>query len=101
MNENNEQQGRGANVQIVVAIIGVIGVLGGALLANWDKIFPPNKPGGPISRPFWRPPIRTAAMGALEYNTNRQGKDFSAVPYLVGSPRSVPRCALKTRIAKQ
>lgn len=42
--------------QIVVAIIGLVGVLGGALIANWDKMFPrvqtqvaaiPDKPDQP------------------------------------------------------
>ncbi len=28
--------------QIIIAIIGVAGVLGGALFANWEKIFPKN-----------------------------------------------------------
>jgi hypothetical protein len=100
MSENNGQQRRGAKVEIVVAIIGVVGVLGGALFANWDKIFPPNKAGGTSSRPFWRPPIRTAAMGALEYNTNRQAKDFSAVPYLVGSPEECAEMCSKNKDCK-
>jgi hypothetical protein len=30
-------------VQIVVAIIGLIGVLGTALITNWDRVFPPKK----------------------------------------------------------
>ena len=29
---------------ITVAIIGVVGILGGAVFANWDKIFPPPTP---------------------------------------------------------
>jgi len=32
--------GAGARVQIVVAVIGLIGALGVALLGNWDKVFP-------------------------------------------------------------
>lgn len=28
------------NTKITIAIIGLIGVLGGAFIANWDKIFP-------------------------------------------------------------
>jgi len=28
------------STQIVVAVIGLVGVLGGALIANWDKLFP-------------------------------------------------------------
>jgi hypothetical protein len=34
-----------SRVQIVVAIIGLLGVLGGAVIANWDKIVPPSKNG--------------------------------------------------------
>ncbi len=29
--------------EIIVALITVVGVLGGALFANWDKVFPPGK----------------------------------------------------------
>lgn len=35
---------RSHNTQITVAIIGVVGILGGAAIANWDKIFPPATP---------------------------------------------------------
>ncbi len=31
---------KGSSTQIIVALIGVIGMLGGALFANWDKVFP-------------------------------------------------------------
>ncbi len=31
-----------SKTQIVLAIIGLIGILGGALFANWDKVFPPR-----------------------------------------------------------
>ncbi|MDA0339538.1 MAG: hypothetical protein O2910_06830 [Proteobacteria bacterium] len=34
-------EGSGSKIQITVAIIGVVGVLGTAIFANWDKIFPP------------------------------------------------------------
>ena len=30
----------GTKTQIIVAALTLIGVLGGALLANWDKLFP-------------------------------------------------------------
>jgi hypothetical protein len=30
------------STKIVIAIIGLIGIIGGALFANWDKIFPPQ-----------------------------------------------------------
>jgi hypothetical protein len=29
--------------RIIVAVLGLIGVLGGALFANWDKVFPQNQ----------------------------------------------------------
>jgi len=34
-----------SRVQIVVAVIGLLGVLGGAVIANWDKIFSPSRSG--------------------------------------------------------
>lgn len=39
MNETNNKY----TIQIVIAIIGLIGVLGSALFANWDKIFSENQ----------------------------------------------------------
>ena len=36
---------KGYTVQIVIAIIGLIGILGTAIITNWDKIFPPPTPG--------------------------------------------------------
>jgi hypothetical protein len=45
-------EGSGRNVQITVAIIGLVGVLGAALIANWGAIFPrskePSPPPGPV-----------------------------------------------------
>ncbi|RDH88961.1 MAG: hypothetical protein DIZ77_16690 [endosymbiont of Seepiophila jonesi] len=32
---------KGGNTQIIVALIGLAGILGGGVIANWDKIFPP------------------------------------------------------------
>ena len=36
-------KGSGSKTQIIIAIIGLIGVLCGALFANWDKIFSPEQ----------------------------------------------------------
>ena len=44
MNSNGaEKRGGLKRTEIVVALITVVGVLGGALFANWDKVFPPDK----------------------------------------------------------
>lgn len=46
MNSNGkEKRGGLGRTEIVVALIAVVGTLGGALFANWDKIFPPVPPG--------------------------------------------------------
>ena len=39
-------------VQIIVAVIGLIGVLGAAVIANWDKIFGPVMQPEPVSIPI-------------------------------------------------
>lgn len=36
---DNRQKPR---AEIIIAIIGLVGVIGAALLTNWDKVFPPN-----------------------------------------------------------
>lgn len=33
----------GKNTQITVAVISLLGVLGTAIIANWDTIFPPEE----------------------------------------------------------
>ena len=40
--------------KITIAIIGLIGILGGAFFANWDKVFPPLLP--PSPEPYPTPP---------------------------------------------
>jgi hypothetical protein len=39
--------------EIIVAVITLVGVLGGALFANWDKVFPPSNP---VLPPSTQPP---------------------------------------------
>lgn len=55
------QQQSSARLQIVIAVIGLLGVLGAALIGNWDKIFPPGSqavvspspsPGAPAAKPL-------------------------------------------------
>lgn len=52
---------RGHKVQIAVAAIGLAGVLGSALLANWDKVF---KREAPLRQPTG--PSQSAAPGAVQ-----------------------------------
>jgi hypothetical protein len=40
----------GSKTQIIIAIISVVGVLGGALIANWNNIFPPPQPKPPTEQ---------------------------------------------------
>ena len=44
----DRESGSGGTTQIIVATIGVVGVIGAALFANWDKIFRPQ-PSTPAS----------------------------------------------------
>ena len=54
-------------VQIIVAVIGIIGVLGGALLANWDKIFP--KKAREINGETPRPAMPKVVLSKAEQST--------------------------------
>jgi hypothetical protein len=44
---------------IVVAVLGVVGTLGAALIANWDKIFPHNSPDSDNIKPVVVKPVLT------------------------------------------
>lgn len=46
----DRESGSGGSTQIIVATIGVVGVIGAALFANWDKIFrhPPSTPAAAV-----------------------------------------------------
>ena len=53
--------------QIIVAIISLVGVLGGALFANWDKIFKEidSSKSPPIPQPLPRPPAPPDSSNAI------------------------------------
>jgi hypothetical protein len=40
--EKQKEEGFKGSTQIIIALIGVVGVLGAAFFANWEKIFPKN-----------------------------------------------------------
>ena len=47
-----KKDGRSYRTEIIIALIGLIGVLGGALFANWDKVFNRSNNGsGSVSAP--------------------------------------------------
>jgi len=50
---DDKEHGRSASVMvpIIVAVIGVVGVLGAAMFSNWDKLFPPRLPIQTLSKP--------------------------------------------------
>ena len=61
-------EGKSHRTQITVALIGLVGVLGAALIANWDTVFPPELPAEdplasnePVERPSPEPEGRDEA----------------------------------------
>jgi len=71
-----------SKVAIIVAVIGLIGVLGTAVFSNWDKLV-----GSRTSRtPHRITPSKPSQMGPLLQGINLQGSDFSPTPILVASP---------------
>jgi len=73
MSDTNSERSTGTKVKIAIAVIGLLGTLGGALIANFDKILGPSKNPEVIN------------MGPLELGTNRDGSDFSPNPERVES----------------
>jgi len=59
----------GKNSQITVAVISLLGVLGTAIIANWDTIFPPEESEpitqhdpGPVDQPVTEPVTDTGSQ---------------------------------------
>ncbi len=96
MNSNGEEQGsRSHRTEIIVALIALVGTLGSALFANWDKVFPPNKhdqpsistPSSPLPTPSTTLPTSSSDLprpnimleGIEEYEANeRQWKRYGS-----------------------
>ena len=90
--------GTGTKVAIVVAVIGLLGTLGGAVITNLDKFGGGNSNsgnggGGELETTADSYP---ANMGPLELHTNRQGSDFSPNAERVESPEDCARLCGKT-----
>jgi hypothetical protein len=101
----NDEKGT-HNTQIIIAIIGVVGILGGAVIANWDKIFPPpvtdnssvsdrlELPSDPISEPATRivEPLSTeqaltrAEEMTAKWLTAWAERDIDGLMALTGTP---------------
>lgn len=72
---------KGSKIQITLAVIGLIGVLGAAIIANWDKLFPPQPPKGPEPRngqPRSQPEKGHLQTEQLPFMVNESG---SVTPY--------------------
>jgi len=61
-------EGNGSKTQIIVAVIALTGVIGGALIANWDKLFPRNRP--PAPTPIPQVEEKSADRTAVRSDTN-------------------------------
>jgi hypothetical protein len=86
---------RSSTIAITAAIIRLVGVLGGAVISNWDKLGLSRRGGGPIKpfRPIPRSGVTTLhRMGPILAGINLQGSDFSPTPLLV---RSADECSEK------
>jgi hypothetical protein len=71
---------RSSAIAITIAIIGLVGVLGGAVISNWDKLGLSRRGAGPIKpfRPIPAPVSPTVhRMGPILAGINLQGSDFS------------------------
>jgi hypothetical protein len=76
---NRETKSKSSGV-LIVAVIGLIGSLGAAFIANYDKIF--GKASGGASSEY------PSNMGPLELQTNRNGSDFSPNPERTAGPEA-------------
>jgi hypothetical protein len=66
MDEPSATPKQSSRTAIIVALIGLVGVLGGALLTNWDKVFPPTKRD---AAPIERQSVDVAALRSIPYVT--------------------------------
>lgn len=69
--------GKSYRVQIIVAVVGLIGVLGAALIANWDKLFPkpPDNTANKSEKSKDEPPADKPLKPTPVTNENGRPKD--------------------------
>ncbi len=55
--------------EVIIAIIGLVGVLGAAVITNWDRIFPPKPKPVPPANTNSSPPINASKGQPTQSNT--------------------------------
>jgi len=76
--------------QIIIALIGLAGVLGSALLANWDKLFPPKPPPTPaVQGASTKPSGSKPIIPGRRKPVTDTGKPERTTPAPIGGPISV------------
>lgn len=83
----DQEGGKSHRTEIIVALIGLAGVLGGALFTNWDKIFSPNKQPVPVVGPDNASPTPSSLVVP-----SKRLPESPAPPPLV-SPQQIPFAA--------
>jgi len=99
--------------QIMVALIGVVGVLGTGLLANWDKVFSPTpanvtapavSAGNPTAAintpPAVTPPVNQAGSTASPVVQNARPQPFKGT-YIGVSTEGVTQTQIQMRLQRQ
>jgi hypothetical protein len=87
MGEEPEKKGGSHRTEIIVALIGLAGVLGGAIFANWDKLFPPEPkvqppPGRastatPGTTPVSPVPVAPSGLRVIEVRLRADPSDYT------------------------
>jgi hypothetical protein len=89
--DDDRRQSSSVNVQIVVALIGLVGVLGAALLANWDKVFSKSQEGTLSGgNPSGETTLTGAASVTLPHQALKLEGTAASIPRSPGSATSEP-----------
>ena len=80
-------------VQIAIAIISLVGVIGAAIFSNWDKIFPVDNPARP-------PEIMRDTQGSQKIGENQHAEPFQITVYYFPT-RKETAYALSNFLTKQ
>ena len=78
MSPKTTSEKRSHKTEIVVAVLSLIGTLGGALFASWDKIFPPSPAASEITKPS-KPTCKADRIYVRDQSIRTSGNDVIAV----------------------